>query len=203
MFTITAKKSSFSGGIPAGTHVVTVKGIAPESASAKNGAWTDLTRQVKVDFSNALGNHTHYFNVCGYKRMEDISIEDLSQTSQKMILATKPESRNAVFLQLRDKEFEARSSDNGSESYAVNVSTKERVISDSRTEVAQNMLAEFAYSCGVEEGQDIDIEDLVGVSVGIELRAQKNSLGKAYNAVRRFMLSADAIAKIEAEQAEA
>lgn len=203
MFTITAKKSSFSGGMPAGTHVVTIKAITPESASSKNGAWTDLTRQVKVDFVNALGSHTHYFNVCGYKRIDDISIEDLSQTSQKMILASKPESRNAVFLQLRDKEFDARSSDNGSESYAVNVQTKERVTSDARTEVAQNMLAEFAYACGVEEGQDIDIEDLVGTSVGMELRAQKNSLGKSYNGVRRFMREADALAKIEAELAEA
>jgi hypothetical protein len=200
---ITAKKSTFTGGIPAGFHVVTVRTVAPETASSKNGAWTDLTKQLKVEVANTFGVQTHYFNVCGYKRMEDVTIEDLSQSSQKMILASKPENRNAVFIQLRDKEFVARSSDNGSESYAVSLATTQRVISEPRTDVAINMLAEFAYACGVEEGQDIDIEDLAGYSVGIEVRALKNSLGKPYNGIRRFMREADALVKIEAAANEA
>lgn len=200
---ITAKKSTFAGGMPAGFHVVTVKAVTPETAAAKNGAWTDLTRQFKVEFTNTFGVHTHYFNTCGYKRLEDIQPQDLSQMSQKILNAAKPENRNAVFIQLRDKEFEARSSDNGNESYAVNIANKQRVESEARTEVAINMLSEFAFACGVTEGEDVDIEDLVGASVGIELREQKNSVGKSYTQTRRFMPEADALAKIEALANEA
>ena len=154
ILTLTAKNKSFVAGnfMTAGTHNVIMKTLSLEDT--KNDRWADATPGIKVEFrrdDNAL--HTEWYHLKGYKKFSELT--EKQQASNK---------------------FESRSSATGSEGYAVNIATGERVEDTDRTDKCLDKLRELAGVAGYEEGTDFDVSDLEGKAVEITLHA--NSQGK-------------------------
>lgn len=156
---ITSKKST-GGGLPAGNYVGTIVSIASVKAAAKEG-YVDPTDQFHIVLETEDGRkQNHWLNVKGYMRYSDLS--DAQKKSKKFIAA-------------------------GDEGYAVDKATKMRVISEKATEACENILNNFAFCAGVEEGEDVELDDLIDREIGFAIVMQDG-----YSRVKAFM-PADAV----------
>lgn len=126
-----------------GQHKVTVTAIA-ETLSKQSNSWKDQTPQVEVQFTDAEGRMiTHWFNQKGYAQKKDYADGKAP------------------------KGYEFRSSENGNENYAVEISSGKRLASESRTADCLRIIGEFANDCGIPAGEEGTLE---GKEVGIGVR---------------------------------
>ncbi len=200
---VVSTASTFTGGLTPGFYLGTISMVSEVTTKAKNGAWSDESVQEKIEITTDSGKATKFLHTKGFKKLDALTIADMPLADQKVIKALPADKQPQAFLKLRDQRFESRSSEKGSENYAVNIETDTRVEDAEKTAVAQRIAGEFLAACGVAEGEDADTFDMEGREVGIEIRSASNNAGKAYNDVYRFLTVEAVQAKIDAELANA
>ena len=94
--------------------------------------WKDITPQVKVTVKNDNGFISHWFNLRGYKNVNDCP--------------------NGI----APKGHEFVSSEYGNEQYLIDSKTKERIVSEDKTETAIAGLMDFTVQTGIPEGTEFE-----------------------------------------------
>ena len=136
------------GLIPVGDHIVTVDSITEAYAKDNNAEWVDRTPQLAIKFKSHLGFITQWVNVVGYMTKDDYT--NGSEAIAGVKFCKHPYS--GIY-------------------YAVDVFTNERVISEPKTITCMHILGRIANCCGVEEGLEFDITDLIGRELAIRVAA--------------------------------
>ena len=153
--------------LPEGKHIVTLKSMTSETAKASEH-YTDVTPQLKTVFADANGGQfSAWWNLAAFKRFV--------ATNDKQDALTAAEVQSGKF---------ASAGPEGYAIYKTGPKKGQRVRSESGTEMAMDMLNRLAFSCGIEKGTEIDVEDLVGSVLGIEIRhdGQKNKVYATFKA---------------------
>lgn len=126
--------------LPAGFHQVVIKSIEVTPERESEEGYI-MDSQTCITYKSGNGVIKHWYNNARFKRYVDLS--DADKKSKKYIAA-------------------------GSEGYAVDKKTKRRLIDENDTS-CESIYANLAYACGIEEGEDIDIMDLVDSELVIEV----------------------------------
>ena len=143
---VTAKKSSI-GLLAKGFHVGIIKSIVETtiaSADQKEGAYADETPQLEITLG--VGNQTTkaWLMLKGYHKFEE-------------------------FVKELTPKHAAKYRPGGSSGYAVLIATNTRVEDEALTEKCMEIVGNFAANAGAEDGEDIDIQDLVGSEIGFKI----------------------------------
>lgn len=134
-------KNNVSKLLGIGEHAVTIESMEPTEA-APSADYVDKTPQLKVVFKAEDGRQfTTWFNLKGYRSFDKLSAAE--QKSGKYI-----------------------NSDGG---FAVDKKTRKRIEDADNTAAAMSILGKLAADCGTPEGEEIELESLVGEQVGIHI----------------------------------
>lgn len=140
--------------LPPGRHLVTIDSIGNAKAKA-HADYSDAMPQITFRFKDADGKFiTLFANTYGVKRFTELSEKD--QKSGKYVRG-------------------------GELDYAVEVKSGKRVKDDERTEKCMSILAAVAHSAGIPKGEKVNIYDLAGTEIGIQVEENdRGNLRVAY-----------------------
>lgn len=142
-----------------GEHLVVIES-ATDDLARQTKEFSDRTPQVKLTYRNDSGVLSHWYNLKGFVKLN-------KEENPKM---TAPEG-----YEYRQSSDEAG---NGiGEFYLVNSKTNERLEDKGATAIAMGIFAGVAGDAGIKEGEDFDLEDLIGKSVGIKVRNRIDGRG--------------------------
>ena len=143
------KKVAIGGLLEKGEHLTIIASVVPATPSGKdNTPWSDVTKQFKVTFEEEESGKiiSKWYNIQGYQRKSDFD-NGLAPQGHRFA-----------------------SSQHGNEEYLINKKSMERVVSVERTAEAMKILGELVSTAGIAEGEEIEITDLVGKSIGVMVR---------------------------------
>jgi hypothetical protein len=172
----TSAKRPFNGDdkiIALGLSAVVISAIS-ETLAKKSDQWNDQTPQLEVTFEDEEGKSLkHWFNLQGYQ--------------------TKADFEGKVV----PKNIEFRSSEKGNEEYAVDTTTGNRLVSESKTAECEAIIGYFVGDTGVDIGEETDANSLMGSAVGIMVRENSRGFREMH-----YSLPADQVEARKAKLAE-
>jgi len=141
------KKPVGLGLLPEGDHLVRIDSIT--ETCNKDWAqmpWDDKTPQVSIQFKNNKGRITLWVNLKGYMTIEDYS-DAASAELDGIIFKAHPFSGIKFAVDLNNN----------------------RIENHEKTVICAHILGRIGYCAGIEEGQDIELKDLVSKELAIRV----------------------------------
>jgi hypothetical protein len=137
-----------------GEHAVRISALAETEASQKD-AYQDRTPQLEVTFEGEKEKtFKAWLNLKGY-----MSFHKKAETDVEGLDCLSAEQRKSgKFIEAPD-------------GYAVDVKTSKRIECKRKSESAQSIIAKLLADAGIPEGETVNVEELIGKPVGINVIA--------------------------------